>query len=76
MYETLKEILRADLRLDGVDIHLEAALDEVGLDSLALVELSMALSSRLAIEIAEHELMNIQTVNQIVRLMEERAAQS
>lgn len=76
MYETLKEILIVNLRLDKANISPEADFDEAGLDSLAVVELGMVLSKRLGIEIDDYELAHAGTVGQIVSLMEERVART
>jgi acyl carrier protein len=76
MYEILKEILVTDLRLVDTDIAPDASIEEVGLDSLALVELAMVVSNRFSIEIADYELMDIKTIGQIVSLMEERVVQA
>lgn len=75
MHEILKEILVTDLRITDTDILPDASIEDAGLDSLALVELAMAINNRLGIEIADYELMDIKTIAQIVTLMEERTAQ-
>jgi acyl carrier protein len=68
----LKEILVVNLRLSAADISPEVGIEEAGLDSIALVELAMVMSSRLGIEVADSELTDIETIGQIVSLMEER----
>ncbi|GII86981.1 hypothetical protein Ssi03_49710 [Sphaerisporangium siamense] len=73
MYEVLKTILVEDLQLSDVDVRPDVDREGAGLDSLAMVELSMILSKRLRIEISDDELMGASTVADIVRLMEERS---
>lgn len=73
MYEELKAILVEDLRLDEQAVRPTAGRGEVGLDSLAIVELSMLLSRRLQIEISDDELLELGTVADISRLMEQRS---
>lgn len=72
MYEVLKRILVDDLFLRMEDVTPAAGCVEVGLDSLTAVELSSVLSSRLGIEIHDYELLELATVGDIARLMEER----
>jgi acyl carrier protein len=72
VYDVLKGILVDDLQIRAEDITSAANRAEVGLDSLAVTELSSVLSSRLDIEIHDYELLELRTVGDIARLMEER----
>ncbi|MET7937549.1 acyl carrier protein [Streptomyces sp. NPDC005322] len=72
MYETLKAIFINDLHLMEEDIRPEATREEAGLDSLAMVELSMMLSKRLGIEVSDDELLEAATVAEIVDLVSQR----
>jgi len=74
VYEALLGILVDDLHLTQERVRPEAGPEEAGLDSLALVELSMLLKSRLQIEISDDELLRIGTIADISRLMEQRSA--
>jgi acyl carrier protein len=73
VYEVLRTIMVEDLQLEDADVRPEVGREGAGLDSLAVVELSMILSKRLRIEISDDELMNVSTIGDIVRLMEERS---
>lgn len=75
MYEALREILIGDLNLAAASIAPEASAEEAGMDSLALVELAMALSKRLGIEITDDELVSAPTLADIAALMEQHVAQ-
>ncbi|GEM_PF-1878726 len=72
MYDVLKNILVDDLQTRAEDITPAATCVEVGLDSLTVLELSSALSSKLGIEIHDYELLELATVADIARLMAER----
>ena len=72
MYEVLKRILVDDLYLRTEDITPAAGCAEVGLDSLTAAELSSVLSDRLGIEIHDYELLELATVGDVARLMEQR----
>jgi acyl carrier protein len=72
MYEVLKRILVDDIQLRTEDITPAAGCAEVGLDSLTAVELSIVLNNRLGIEIHDYELLELATVGDVARLMEQR----
>lgn len=72
MYEDLKKILISDLQLTESDVRPEASREEAGLDSLAMVELSMLLRKRLSIKISDDELLDAATVGDIAHLIEQR----
>lgn len=72
MYQTLKSILVNDLQMRAEDITPTATCVDVGLDSLAVMELSSTLVSRLGIQIDAYELLELATVGDVARLMEER----
>lgn len=74
MYETLKSILVNDLQLIEDDIRPEATFDEAGLDSLAVVELSIVLGKRYGVEISDDELIESATVAGIADLMAQRTS--
>ena len=72
MYETLVRILVDDLHLNASEVGPDASCEDAGLDTLALVELSMVLQERLDLDISDDELRSTKRVADIVRMMEER----
>ncbi|NGO66856.1 acyl carrier protein [Streptomyces boncukensis] len=74
MYEKLKEILAGKLMVPPDLITMEATPEDIELDSLAVVELSLVLDKELGIELSDDVLAEASTVGDIVRLMEERGA--
>jgi len=76
MYEVLRTILIEDLLLDAGDVRPDADRSDVGLDSLAIVELSMVLSRRLGIDVTDDELLELETVGDIAQLIEERTVRA
>jgi acyl carrier protein len=72
MYELLKTIMIEDLQLDADAVSPDASREDAGLDSLAMVDLSVALSRRLGIDISDDQLFELKTVADIARLMEQR----
>lgn len=69
----LQDILVGTLKVPREQITLEATTEEIELDSLAMVELSMILEQELGIAVSDDELAAAKTVGDIVRLMEERS---
>lgn len=73
MYEILSGILVEDLHLNVSDVRPDASCEDAGLDSLAMVELSMILQKRLNMQISDDELLATKRMADIVRMMEARA---
>ncbi len=69
MYEQLKSILVDDLQLKADKIRPETTLEETGLDSLGVVELSLVLGKRFGIEISDDELLEAATVAGVADLL-------
>ncbi len=74
MFETLREILVSKLKVNPGQIVPGATREDVELDSLAIVELSMVLNTELGLAISDDELLDTSTVGDIVELMERRSA--
>ncbi|KUN90329.1 acyl carrier protein [Streptomyces bungoensis] len=74
MLEQLKEILSNKLKVSPESITPEATREDIELDSLAVVELSLLLKSELDLDISDDDLLEAETVADMVRLMEERSA--
>lgn len=75
MYEELRTLLIDDLQLDESALRPETGREEVGLDSLAVVELSMLLSERYQVDISDEELLEAATVADIADLLEQQLKQ-
>ncbi|AJP00309.1 acyl carrier protein [Streptomyces cyaneogriseus subsp. noncyanogenus] len=74
MFDTLKEILVAMLKVSPDLITEEATREEAELDSLAVVELSMLLEKDYGIKISDDELMEAENIGEMARMMTERRA--
>ena len=72
MFELLKSVMSEVLLLDVDGVRPDASREDAGLDSLAVVELSMVLSQHHGIEVTDDELFELDTVAEIVALMEQR----
>ena len=73
MFEFLKGILVAKLKVAEDQVTPEATIEDIELDSLAMVELSLLIEQELGINISDDELSNAKTVDDITRLMSERS---
>ena len=74
MFEKGKEVLMEAINVDEDMIKLEANLkDDLGIDSLAAVELSLELETEFDVRIEDEELAKLVTVADIVSLLESKA---
>ena len=70
-FEKVKEILSKQLEVSVGEIQLANSLQEdLGADSLDVVELVMALEDEFSIEIADEETAKIKTVDDIVKYID------
>ena len=71
IFNKLKALIAEQLGVDADTITLEAAfVEDLGVDSLDLVELSMALEDEFGIEeMAEEDMANIKTVGDLVEYL-------
>ena len=73
MFEQVKDALVESLNIDGEEIKLESNLKgDLGIDSLAAVELSLDLETEFDVEISDEELAALVTVEDIVKLIESK----
>ena len=74
MFEKVKEVLVEAINVDEDVITMEANLkDDLGIDSLAAVELSLELETEFDVRIEDEELAKLVTVADIVSLLESKA---
>lgn len=67
MFEKVRDILVSELLLDESEVTLTAELkDDLGIDSLAVVDLATSIEEEFDIEIPDDALENIKTVGDIV----------
>lgn len=73
MIEKVKEIIAENLSCDLAQITPEAKLmEDLGADSLDVVELSMALEDEFGIEVKDEDFADLMTVSDIVTYIENR----
>lgn len=74
MFEKVRDVLVEAINVDEEKITLEANLkDDLGIDSLAAVELSLELETEFDVHIEDEELAKLVTVADIVTLLESKA---
>ena len=74
MFEKVIDVLMEAINVDEDMIKLEANLkDDLGIDSLAAVELSLELETEFDVRIEDEELAKLVTVADIVSLLESKA---
>ena len=71
MFETVKKVLAAQLEVDPELITADTdIMDDLGADSLDLVELVMSLEEHYDIVLTDDKTANVRTVGQVVELLE------
>ncbi len=73
LFAQLQSILVDELRIPAREINPAAAILDLGLDSLACMELSIALDQRLGLAVHSQALRDAQILDDIVALMEGQA---
>jgi len=74
IFETIKKVVAEQLNVDEGDVTLEASfIDDLGADSLDIVELVMALEETFGISIPDEEAENIKTVADAVAYIADNA---
>ncbi|MCH5170336.1 MAG: acyl carrier protein [Oscillospiraceae bacterium] len=72
IFERIREIICDQLELEESDVTLDSVLlEDLGADSLDLVDLVMTFEDEFDMEISDEDLENIKTVGDIVRFIEE-----
>ncbi len=71
VFEKIRALLAEQFGYDEEMITLETSFEDLGADSLDLVELMMSLEEEYSISAAEEDLTGIKTVGDVVKIMEE-----
>lgn len=74
MYEELKDLLITGFKVPPAEFAAETTLTELGLDSLDLVELAMAIEQRMDVRVSDDDLAEAGRVDAVVALIETRSA--
>jgi acyl carrier protein len=73
VYSEVKELIARECALGEEDVVSEAHLqNDLGADSLALLNLSVAVGKRYGIEVQSDDLVEIENVGELVNLIESR----
>lgn len=74
VFEKVKDILVDQLDVEEEKVTMEASIiDDLGADSLDLVDLVMSLEEEFDVEIPDDQVENIKTVGDIVKYIEDNA---
>ena len=75
IFEKLKELVVDQLGVEEDEVTMEASMqDDLGADSLDLVDLVMSVEEEFGVKVADEDLENIKTVGEIVDYIEENKA--
>ena len=74
IFDKLKELVVDQLSVEEDEVTMEASMqDDLGADSLDLVDLVMSVEEEFGVKVADEDLENIKTVGDIVNYIEDRA---
>jgi len=74
IFDTVKDILVTQLDLDADQVTGDSGIaEDLGADSLDVVELLMAIEDEFGVEIPDDEIENIKTVDDLVKYIEANA---
>ncbi len=77
MLEKVKEIIKEQLNLDGVEITEDSSFkDDLDADSLDLFELVMALEEEFGVEIPSEDLEQITTVGAVIEYLKNKGIEA
>lgn len=74
MFEQVREIIARKFQVDPDDITPAATLKDLELDSLDVVDLSLVVEKELGVAISDDEMLQAETVEAVVTLVESRSA--
>lgn len=73
MFEDIKNVLIDAINVDGAEVTPEAKLnDDLGIDSLAAVELALELENVFDVRIEDEELAKLVTVQDVIDIIESK----
>ena len=74
MFEKIRKIIASELMVEESEITLSSNIkDDLGADSLSLVDLVMALEDEFGLEIPDESLDSVKTVEDVVKYIEANA---
>ena len=74
IFDKLKELVVDQLGVEEDEVTMEASMqDDLGADSLDLVDLVMSVEEEFGVKVADEDLENIKTVGDIVNYIDDRA---
>ena len=73
IFEKAAALLAEQFGVEADTITMETTFEDLGADSLDIVELSMALEEEFGVTIADEELPNMKTVGDLVKYLEDHA---
>lgn len=76
VFEKVRDIVVEQLDVDENDVTMESAIvDDLGADSLDVVDLVMSIEEEFDVEIPDEEVENIKTVGDIVKYVESASSE-
>jgi len=74
LFTTFTELLVSDFGVPAEEVTPDATFEALGLDSLDIVELTLALEDRTGVKLGDEDLEQVRTVQDAISKVEERRA--
>ncbi|WP_025617021.1 acyl carrier protein [Salinispora cortesiana] len=74
MFDRLRDVMVRKFQLEAPEVVLDATLKDLELDSLDVVELSLAIEKELGVSVSDDELLQAADIRSVVALLENRTA--
>ncbi|MER7165660.1 phosphopantetheine-binding protein [Micromonospora sp. NPDC000207] len=74
MFDRLRDVMVRKFQLDPTEVVPDATLKDLELDSLDVVELSLAVEKELGVSVSDDELLQASDIRSVVVLLEGRTA--
>ena len=74
LFTTFRELLVSDFGVPAEEVAPDATFEALGLDSLDIVELTLALEDRTGVKLGDEDLEQVRTVQDAIDKVEERRA--
>lgn len=75
LFDQITDLLTTKFEVEPENLHTDAALDDLGLDSLAQVELGEVLAERFNVDIDEDEVVELATLSELIDMLAAKVAQ-
>ena len=75
IYDSIASVVARRFRIDRSAVVPEASFEELGLDSLSLIELTTSIKKELGFTISDNDIAQMSTISDIIQLLEQQGVE-